>query len=119
MFPRGVLQKWIRWSRSVRIDACRILGNSERDVRPASTYPTPYAVRTLDADSTHWSTAMRPSEEELRSMPMLDHLTELRSRLIRAAAGFAVAYAVSLTFTHPLWTLVRRPAAQALTACIL
>jgi sec-independent protein translocase protein TatC len=59
---------------------------------------------------------MRPSDEELRSMPMLDHLTELRSRLIRAAAGFAVAYAVSLTFTHPLWRLVCRPAAQALTA---
>jgi sec-independent protein translocase protein TatC len=59
---------------------------------------------------------MRPSDEKLRSMPMLDHLTELRARLIRAAVGFAVAYAVSLTFTHPLWKLVCRPAAQALTA---
>jgi sec-independent protein translocase protein TatC len=59
---------------------------------------------------------MRPSHEKLRSMPMLDHLTELRARLIRAAVGFAVAYAVSLTFTHPLWKLVCRPAAQALTA---
>jgi sec-independent protein translocase protein TatC len=55
-------------------------------------------------------------DEELPSMPLLDHLTELRSRLIRAAAGFGIAYAVSLTFTHPLWTFVCRPAAQALAA---
>jgi len=56
------------------------------------------------------------AEDDLPSMPLMDHLTELRTRLIRAVAGFGVAYAVSLTFTHPLWKLVCRPAAQALTA---
>jgi sec-independent protein translocase protein TatC len=60
--------------------------------------------------------SLRSPEEELRSMPLLEHLTELRARLIRAAVGFAVAYAISLIFTHPLWTFVCRPATQALTA---
>jgi sec-independent protein translocase protein TatC len=55
-------------------------------------------------------------EEDLPSMPLMGHLTELRTRLIRALAGIAVAYAVSLTFTEPLWNFVRRPAAQALSA---
>jgi len=55
-------------------------------------------------------------EEELPSMPLMGHLTELPSRLIRSAVGFAVGYAVSVTFTHPLWKFVCRPAAQALTA---
>jgi sec-independent protein translocase protein TatC len=49
-------------------------------------------------------------------MPLIGHLTELRSRIIRSLAGVAVAYAVSLTFTSPLWEFVCRPAAQALTA---
>ena len=57
-----------------------------------------------------------PQEEELPSMPIMDHLSELRTRLIRAAVGFVVAYGLSLTFTHPLWKFVCRPAAQALTA---
>lgn len=56
------------------------------------------------------------TEEELRSMPLMDHLTELRARLIKAATGFGVAYALSLTFTHPLWKFVCRPADQALKA---
>ena len=55
-------------------------------------------------------------EEDLPSMPIMDHLAELRARLIKAVAGFAAAYALSLTFTHPLWAFVCRPAAQVLTA---
>jgi len=49
-------------------------------------------------------------------MPLMGHLSELRSRLIKSVAGFAVAYALSLTFTHPLWTFVCKPAEQALKA---
>jgi sec-independent protein translocase protein TatC len=49
-------------------------------------------------------------------MSLLQHLTELRSRLIKALLGFAVAYAVSLTFTDPLWQFICRPAEQALVS---
>src|SRR5689334_12821121 len=45
-------------------------------------------------------------DNELPSMPLIGHLTELRTRLIRALAGVAVAYGISLTFTGPLWKFV-------------
>src|SRR5215471_1980693 len=52
--------------------------------------------------------------EEMERMTFVEHLTELRSRLIKALLGLAVAFAVSLTFTDPLWRFICRPAAQAL-----
>jgi len=56
----------------------------------------------------------RLPEEDLPSMTLMGHLSELRNRLIKALIGVAVAYAISLTFTEPLWKFVCRPAAQAL-----
>jgi len=47
-------------------------------------------------------------------MSFVEHLAELRARLIKAVLGLAVAFVVSLTFTDPLWRFVCRPAAQAL-----
>jgi sec-independent protein translocase protein TatC len=55
-------------------------------------------------------------ENELLRMTFVEHLTELRTRLIRMLMGVAVAFAVSLTFTDALWRFVQRPAAQALHA---
>jgi sec-independent protein translocase protein TatC len=55
-------------------------------------------------------------EDAMPRMPFIEHLAELRARLIKALAGLAVAYIVSLTFTDPLWRFVCRPAAQALQA---
>src|SRR5215471_21101588 len=54
------------------------------------------------------------NEDEMLRMSFVEHLTELRARLLRALLGLAVAYVVSLTFTDPLWRFVTRPAAQAL-----
>ena len=50
------------------------------------------------------------------SMPLLDHLEELRIRLIRALAGLALAYATCLIFARNLWAIVSEPAAAALRA---
>jgi sec-independent protein translocase protein TatC len=59
---------------------------------------------------------MSPHDEEegMLRMSILEHLTELRARLIKALLGLAAAYLLSLTFTDPLWRFVCRPAAQAL-----
>jgi sec-independent protein translocase protein TatC len=55
-------------------------------------------------------------EEEMARMPLMEHLSELRTRLIKALLGLAAAYVLSLTFTDPLWRFVCGPAAQALRA---
>jgi sec-independent protein translocase protein TatC len=47
-------------------------------------------------------------------MSFLEHLEELRSRIIRALIGVGVAFALSLTFTYQLWQFVSAPAVEAL-----
>ncbi len=58
-----------------------------------------------------------PEEEEdgMLRMSFLGHLEELRTRLIRALSGLAVAFAFCLYFTDALWNGVRQPAVVALT----
>jgi len=53
-------------------------------------------------------------EEEMARMSFVEHLTELRARIIKALLGLAAAFAISLTFTDPLWRFICKPAAQAL-----
>ena len=57
-------------------------------------------------------------EEEggMLRMSFLEHLEELRSRIIRALMGVAVAFVVSVIFTNKLWQIVSAPAKAALTA---
>jgi len=57
-------------------------------------------------------------EEEggMLRMSFLEHLEELRSRIIKALMGVAVAFVVSVIFTNKLWQIVSAPAKAALTA---
>ncbi len=47
-------------------------------------------------------------------MSFLEHLQELRSRLIKCIVGLCVACGVSLFFSNALWDVVSQPAVQAL-----
>ena len=49
-------------------------------------------------------------------MSFLEHLEELRRRLILALAGLGVAFVLSLTFSEKLWNIVQEPAAVALAS---
>jgi sec-independent protein translocase protein TatC len=49
-------------------------------------------------------------------MSFLDHLEELRSRLIKAVVGLVVTYGLCLIFAGKLWEIVSEPAAAALRA---
>jgi len=49
-------------------------------------------------------------------MSFMEHLEELRTRIIRSLMGIAVAFAISLTYTYPLWDFVSRPAKAALVS---
>lgn len=62
-----------------------------------------------------------PGEEDedddgMLRMSFMDHLAELRTRILKALAGVGVAAVLSLSFCNQLWTFVSRPAVQALTA---
>jgi sec-independent protein translocase protein TatC len=53
-------------------------------------------------------------EDGMLRMSFLEHLEELRARIIKALLGVGVAFALSLTFTNWLWGIVRAPAVDAL-----
>ena len=55
-------------------------------------------------------------EEEggMLRMSFMEHLEELRSRILKALMGVGVAFIVSLTFTNTLWRIVSAPAIDAL-----
>jgi len=53
-----------------------------------------------------------PDDGMLR-MSVLEHLSELRSRLLRALTGFGVAFLLCLIFANPLWDLVQAPGLAA------
>lgn len=54
-------------------------------------------------------------EDGMLRMSFLEHLQELRSRIIKALVGIGVAFTLSLLFADPLWDFVRQPATRALT----
>src|SRR4029078_9504933 len=54
-------------------------------------------------------------EEGMLRMSFLDHLEELRRRIISALSGLAIGFFLALIFANELWDLVRAPAVEALT----
>ncbi len=54
-------------------------------------------------------------EEELLRMSFLEHLEELRIRIIKALMGLGIAFIACIVFTNKLWDAVRGPAVSALT----
>jgi sec-independent protein translocase protein TatC len=55
-------------------------------------------------------------DEGMLRMSFMEHLTELRSRLIRCLWGIVGAFLIAITFSKQLWDVIRAPAAAALTS---
>jgi sec-independent protein translocase protein TatC len=55
-------------------------------------------------------------DDGMLRMSFLEHLEELRSRIIKMLVGIVVAMCVSFTFVDPLWSFVVKPAKAALLA---
>lgn len=53
-------------------------------------------------------------DEGMLRMSFMEHLEELRSRIIKALAGVGVAFGLSLFFANDLWLVVSEPAMAAL-----
>ncbi|HEY4164642.1 MAG TPA: twin-arginine translocase subunit TatC [Dongiaceae bacterium] len=58
---------------------------------------------------------MNGAEDDVK-MPLLEHLTELRSRLLYSLVGFAVAFVVCFYFWRPVLDLVTAPLERACMA---
>ena len=56
--------------------------------------------------------ASRKSDPEGR-MPLMDHLRELRNRLVKAALALVLAMVVGFVFFNPIWHLVSHPFCSA------
>src|SRR5579872_500202 len=53
-------------------------------------------------------------DDGMLRMSFLEHLEELRSRILKALGGVGVAFVISLTFCNELWRTVQAPAIEAL-----
>ena len=95
----------------------------------ADPYEDPYTAPPAEPTVPATTSAAPPppppstssdSEEEdddddgMLRMSFLEHLEELRSRLIKALSGLAIAFFLSMTFSKQLWVIVQQPAAAAL-----
>lgn len=54
-------------------------------------------------------------EEGMLRMSFLDHLQELRSRIVKMLLGLVVSFLICLTFCNQVWNVVKEPAVSALT----
>jgi sec-independent protein translocase protein TatC len=56
--------------------------------------------------------ASKKNNDEGR-MPLIDHLRELRNRLVKAALALVVAMVLGFVFFHPIWNFVSHPFCSA------
>ena len=88
---------------------------------PLSASEAPSSVPALATPAPPPPPPPPPANEEededdgMLRMSFLEHLEELRSRLIKIVAGMGVAFFGALIFAPQLWNVVRAPAASALT----
>jgi sec-independent protein translocase protein TatC len=76
---------------------------------PASAAPPPEPPQDMSVEEDG------DDDEGMLRMSFLEHLEELRMRLVRMLGGIAVVFASCLFFANQLWDLVRQPAVYALT----
>lgn len=80
--------------------------------------PAPPVVAAGGSGSTPPSSPPASDDDEdddgMLRMSFLDHLEELRKRILLMLGGVGVAFLVSLTFSNQLWLFVSEPATDAL-----
>jgi sec-independent protein translocase protein TatC len=86
---------------------------------PATVEPAPVAA-AAPAEPPPPTPPKKDDDEEdgdddgMLRMSFLEHLEELRTRILRSLIGLFVAFIASLTFSERLWGIVQEPAAVAL-----
>jgi sec-independent protein translocase protein TatC len=62
--------------------------------------------------------AQRRANPEGR-MPLMDHLRELRNRIVKAALALIAGMVIGLVFFHPIWNFIQQPYCHAVGYCDL
>ena len=87
-----------------------------------STAVVPAVPSTGGSSTPPPSSKPDPEDEEdddddgMLRMSFLEHLEELRSRIVQSLIGIGIAFALSLIFAESMWKAVSEPAATALKA---
>ena len=76
---------------------------------PPPPPPPPPPAKTADDEDEE-----DPEEQGMLRMSFMDHLEELRSRIIKALYGLLLSFVCSLVFAGQLWDIISEPAISAL-----
>ena len=88
------------------------------DIATSSTPATPLTPAALSPDSTREAVPLTPQEEqrlrdeaeiEASKAPLMDHLIELRQRLIYSIGGFALIFIVCFFLAKPIYNILVWP----------
>ena len=106
-------------------DSWSTSGTSSTEITPATSViseplPAPPAALTAGGGGKPPKPPEPPDEEDdeeegMARMSFLEHLEELRKRLLLAIGGVGVAFCLCLFFSDQLWEIVVSPATVALT----
>jgi sec-independent protein translocase protein TatC len=92
-------------------------GASESEVSTKVEAPAATAVEKAPPPPPPPPPPEEPEDEEeggMLRMSFMEHLEELRSRILKMLAGLGVAFVLSLVFANQLWEIVSAPAIEAL-----
>ncbi len=51
-------------------------------------------------------------------MPLMDHIRELRNRVVKAALALIAGMVIGLVFFHPVWNFITEPYCRAINRCV-
>lgn len=76
----------------------------------------PGAIQGARIVGEHFVRTQRQQNPEGR-MPLMDHLRELRNRIVKAVLALAAGMVIGLVFFHPVWSFITRPYCRAIDGC--
>jgi len=105
-------------SESITTSAEQVVVPLQPTVEPAASLPVKRAAQPPPPPPPPSNGDEGEEDDEERGMlrmSFMEHLEELRTRLIRSLGGLVVAFFISLGFCKELWNIISAPAITALT----
>lgn len=88
-------------------------GQPQPELTPAVVEPKP--AEPVKATPAPAADPEDEEEEHMLRMSFLEHLEELRTRILRALYGIGISFVLCLVYAQELWAFVRQPIVKVLT----